>query len=150
MPDRGTGRGGEIKFGADIEDAAEQNREFRIGLSALLEGQAFLDCFLKPLENEIAQVGIDVVESMFRSRNLKINRPHIIGTESCLAAVGLGNQKFREPSLRENLAIAANLPGLVVTHYIQLFTYITIKIYQKVCRLPAKIAGGLESKFLEF
>lgn len=99
----------------DKKVAAEQNREFGIGLSALLEGGAILDCFLKPLENEIAQVGIDVVESLFRSRNLQLNRPHIIGTESCLAAIGLGNQEFRDPSLREHLALAANLPGLVVT-----------------------------------
>ncbi len=114
---QGFGLGSIIPFEStgwdDRHVAANQPSSFSIGLGALLEADAILDCFRKTEENLIARVGVQVVELLFRQRNLSSNRTHIIGTESCLAAVGLGNQEFRDPRLREMLALASSLPRLV-------------------------------------
>ena len=88
----------------DRRVAADQSSAFRIGLSALLEGEAILDCFLKPPTSVIATVGVEVMEALFKHRNLQVNRHHIIGVESCLAAVGLGNQDFRDLTKLETLS----------------------------------------------
>jgi hypothetical protein len=95
--------------------AAAQPSSFRVGRSALLEGGALLDCFQKPGINQVATIGLSVVEDLFRHRNLSLNYEHTIGVESCLAAVGLGNQEFRDHRLRESLRLARNLPNLVLS-----------------------------------
>jgi len=98
----------------DSKVAAKQSNNYEIGLVALLEGGAILDCLLKPPKSDIAQVGIAIIESLFKTRDLTLNRPHIIGTESCLAAVGLGNQEFRDTSKQHLFNLAASLPNLVM------------------------------------
>jgi len=98
--------------------AAKQSSSFQIGLSALLEAAALLDCFVKrPGGNEThVEFSVAALEHLFRERDLVNNREHIIGVESCLAAIGLGNQHFRiAEDKRETHLLAGSLPVILMT-----------------------------------
>jgi hypothetical protein len=97
--------------------AAMQSRRFQIGLSALLEASALLDCFVKRPGGNEALVGFSfaILEYLFRERDLVNNREHIIGVEGCLAAIGLGNQHFKiAEDKRHNHSLAAMLPSILM------------------------------------
>jgi hypothetical protein len=98
----------------DSKVAARQGSGFKIGLAGLLEGQAIMDCFLKAPDCSLSSIGLSIVEDLFKYRNLESNREHIIGTETCLATIGLGNQEFRKDSLRPLLQLAAMVPDWVI------------------------------------
>jgi len=99
----------------DEKAGANQPSTFRIGLSEMSEAAAILNFFVKPLDNPLRERSLQVLEKLLSDRNLRLNRSHIIGTESTLFAVGLGRHDLRNPTFKEILHLAALVPGFVVT-----------------------------------
>ncbi len=81
----------------------------------MMEGSVLLNVYRKPDEYLARPRLLSVLHELFSSRDMTHNRLHVIGTESALAAVGLGNQEF-EGLLGERLKLmqlAALVPEIL-------------------------------------
>ena len=99
----------------DQKVAAAQGSTARPGVLALMEGNALLDAYRKPERYFAKSYAIQRITQAFGSRDFSRNRLHLIGMESCLACVGLGNHKFSgfNDAEESRAQLAAAIPELV-------------------------------------